>query len=183
VGANSGNLTKRWVDAFVTIGETAVNDTGDPHTFTITATAIPSGASPVRFSSITTSLTPVPETVSSTCDTPTVSADGLTATCTLTVNSSVAGVFVANATARLSIGGTAVVRSTDSAVAPAGPGGSGPATKTYVAPQVLGEVIPRPTLPRTGADVLRLLAVALLLVAVGSVLVVTVRRRRSVRAA
>ena len=178
----SGPARKTYVDAFITIVESAVNQLNDPHTFTVTATAIPSGAAPVVFGSITTTLAPVPGTVSSTCDKPTV--DGNKATCTLTINSSVVGTFVANATANLTIGGTALVRSTDSTVATAGPGGSGPATKQYVERplQVLGEVVVKPappaTLPRTGVEVLQLISVAVLLLVGGAFLTATVRRRR-----
>jgi hypothetical protein len=182
-GANSGNLTKRWIDGFITITpERAENPLNEEHVFTVTVTAIPSGATPVTFGSITTSLSPRPGTVASTCDTPTV--NGNTATCTLTINSAEAGTFVANATAQITAGGTTIVRSTDAAVAPAGPGGSGPATKVYVAPvTVLGSVVRRPApapapLPTTGAEVLRMLVAGLGLVAVGGALVVTVRRRR-----
>lgn len=180
----SGPSRKVYVDAFITIAETAVNPLNVPHTFTITVTSIPSGASPVVFGAITTTLSPVPGSVSSTCATPVV--NGNKATCTLTINSSVAGVFVANASANLTIGGTALVRSTNSSVATAGPGGSGPATKTYEVLEVLDSVVVRPApaasapmLPRTGAEVLRLLSIAVLLLVTGASLVVLVRRRRS----
>jgi hypothetical protein len=146
-GANSGNLTKRWVDAFITIGPDAVNPLNKPHTFTVTVTAIPSGAAPVTFQSIAVSVDPAPGTQDTTCGTPQVS--GNVATCTLTINSAVAGKFVANATAVVKVAGASVTRSTDAAVASAGPGGSGPATKTYIPPEVLGAQF----LPRTGAFV------------------------------
>jgi hypothetical protein len=177
----SGAAQKRYVDAFITIGESAVNPLNQPHTFTITATAMPGSAAPVVFGSITTSVSPTPGTMSSTCDSPVV--NGNTATCTLTINSSVAGTFVANATVRLTAGGTALVRSTDSSVATAGPGGSGPATKQYEPLQVLGEVLTPPAvapvpLPRTGADILRMLALGLVLVIGGLATVLVTRRRR-----
>src|SRR5204863_2445986 len=97
-GANSPALTKHWVDASITIGPTATNPVNKAHAFTITVTAIPSGASPVSFGPITTSVAPKPDTQQSDdCATPKVNGD--VATCTLTINSSVAGVFTANATA------------------------------------------------------------------------------------
>lgn len=161
-GANSDNLTKRWVDAFVTIGPSAVNPLNKPHTFDVSVTAIPSGAAPVSFDSITVSVTPAPGTQSDTCATPDVK--GNTATCTLTINSAVPGVFTANATAVISAGGATVTRSTDAKVAPAGPGGSGPATKTYAPPT---EVQGVQFLPRTGAFLMNNLRLAALLLFLG----------------
>src|SRR5207237_406713 len=104
------------------------NEVGQAHTFTVTVTALPSAATPLLFTSITPSVSPTPDLASSsTCATPHVS--GNTATCTITINSSTAGVFTANATAPVSMGGVTVTRSTS---ANHGPGGSGPATKAYV---------------------------------------------------
>jgi hypothetical protein len=161
-GANSDNLTKRWVDAFITIGPDGVNPLNQPHTFTVTVTPITSGAAPVTFDSITVAVTPAPSSQTDTCATPEVS--GGVATCTLTINSSAAGVFTANATAVVSIGGAEVTRSTDATVAPAGPGGSGPATKTYV-PDV--EVEGVRFLPRTGAFLMNNLRAAAMLLFLG----------------
>lgn len=179
-GANSDDLTKRWVDAFVTVGPSAVNPLNEEHVFTVTVTAIPSGAAPVWFDSITASLSPAPGSLASTCASPVVS--GNDATCTVTVNSAVAGEFVANATARLYIDGAALFRSTDRAVASAGPGGSGPATKTYVAGAVvLGEVITRPPqLPTTGAPLFLQIGAGLAMLAVGALAVGVTRRRRAI---
>jgi len=158
---NSGNLTKRWVDGFITIGPSAVNPLNQEHVFTVTVTAIPSGASPVAIGPITTSVTPAPGTQSTTCASPSV--NGNTATCTVTINSAVPGVFVANATAVINVAGASLTRSTDATVAPAGPGGSGPATKTYEPPEVAGVQF----LPRTGAFVLAHLEFAALLLLLG----------------
>lgn len=185
-GANSGDLTKRWVDAFVTIGPSAVNPLNEEHDFNVTVTAIPSGAAPVVFESITTAVTPAPGTQSSTCANPSVR--GNVATCTLTINSAVEGTFVANVTAVVQVGGARVTRSTDTAVAPSGPGGGGPATKRYVATEVAGVTLERapaavPTevrgapVARTGEETWELLRVALLLLGLGSVAVGSVRRR------
>lgn len=124
---SSGPLTKRWVDASISIAPNGVNEVGVDHTFTITVTALPSGASPVVFSSIITDVTPAPGSMSNTCANPQV--NGNVATCTLTISNPSAGQFVANATATVSMGGTTVVRSTSGN---AGPGGSGPAAKIYV---------------------------------------------------
>jgi hypothetical protein len=161
-GGNSGNLTKRWVDGFITIGPSAVNPLNQPHTFTVTVTAIPSGGAPVHFDSITVAVNPAPSSQSDTCAAPQV--NGNTATCTVTINSSVAGVFTANATAVISAGGAKVTRSTNAQVAPAGPGGSGPATKTYEPPT---QVEAARFLPRTGAFLMNNLRVAALLLLLG----------------
>ena len=161
-GANSDDLTKRWVDAFITIGPDGVNPLNQPHTFTVKVTPIPSGAAPVTFDSITVAVTPAPSSQTDTCATPDIS--GGVATCTLTINSSSAGVFTANATAVVSMGGAKVTRSTDATVAPAGPGGSGPATKTYVPPV---EVQGVQFLPRTGAFLMSNLRLAALLLFLG----------------
>jgi hypothetical protein len=145
----SGNLTKRWVEASITIGPSAVNLVGQAHTFGIAVVVQPSGAQPVTVTSITTSVTPEPTSSSNTCGSPTVTTetDGtVRATCTLTINSSVATTYTANATAVIDVGGATLTRSTDASVAPSGPDGSGPATKQYVA--VLGEQVTR--LPVTG---------------------------------
>ncbi len=171
----SGNATKEWIDAWITIGPSAENLVGDPHTFTIAVTVDPAGAEPVSFADITASVTPTPTSRSDTCATPEVVAndDGtVTATCTLTINSQVAATYTANATATVTVAGTEVLRSTDAAVATAGPGGSGPATKVYVEPaaQVLPAVqTPPQTLPRTGGDAAEPLQVALVLLAGGLV--------------
>jgi hypothetical protein len=164
-GDNGGNLTKRWIDAFITIGPDAVNPLNKEHVFTVTVTAIPSGAAPVSFDPIAVGVSPAPGTQATTCAAPQVS--GNVATCTLTINSAVAGKFVANATAVVKVAGASVTRSTDATVAPAGPGGSGPATKTYEPPEVLGVTF----LPRTGAflaDHLVFAAMLLLLGVIGA---------------
>jgi LPXTG-motif cell wall-anchored protein len=176
-GTASRNLTKRWVDAFVHIGPSAINPLNEEHVFTVTVTALPSGAAPVVFDSITTTVAPTPGVLTSSCADPVIT--GNLAICTVTVNSAVAGDFVANATAQVQIGGAALLRSSDSTVASAGPGGSGPATKTYVRTvEVLGEEITRvPKLPQTGAPLLVELIAGLAVLLVGILVVVGTRRR------
>src|SRR5205085_2384253 len=125
----SGPATKRYVDAAVAISpNSAANEVGHQHTFTVTVTAIPSGAAPVSFDSITPSVSPAPGSVdASDCAAPHVS--GNTATCVVTINNPTDGTFTANATAKVTMGGVQVTRSTSGN---SGPGGSGPATKNYV---------------------------------------------------
>ena len=125
VSPNSGSAVKTYVDAAITIGPSAFNPVGREHVFTITVTASPAGASPVSFDSITPSVTPAPTSSSDTCDTPQII--GNTATCTLTIDSDSAANFTAGATAKVTMGGIQVTRSTDGTGA-----NSGPATKTYV---------------------------------------------------
>lgn len=124
---NSGPATKKWVDAYITIGESATNNITDPHTFTITVTQIPGEATPASTVAITPSVNPAPSSQSTTCG-PAIAFTGNTATCTFTINSNTPGVFQAGASAALSIGGTSLIRATDGIGS-----NSGPATKTYVA--------------------------------------------------
>lgn len=192
-GGNTG-ATKTFVDASIAITGTATNNVNDAHVFTVTATAIPAGDATVVFDSVSTSLAPTPGSVSTTCDQPSVS--GNVATCTLTINSSVAGVFVADATVRLTVGGVSIVRSTDPAIASSGPDGSGPATKTYVVtgPSVLGEIVTRGPAPAaavpvapvapaavalaaTGLDPVPPLALSVVLILGGGLLLMASRRR------
>ncbi len=140
-------------DASITITPTsATNHVGQQHVFTVTATATPFTASlPVVFGAFTTSVTPTPDTTNSTtCVTPTISGD--VATCTITINSSVAGTFTANAGVTLTINGQTLTRSTDGSNGPSGNGGSGPATKTYTtSPTPAPTPTPTPTATPTGA--------------------------------
>ena len=115
-------------NANVSIAASATNAVGNAHTFTITANAL-GGITPTSIA-ITPSVSPTPSSQSSTCATPTLSNGGTTATCTVTVNSTSAGTFTANASATFNFADSAsIVRSTSG---DSGPGGSGPATKTFV---------------------------------------------------
>ncbi len=124
----SGPAVKRYVDASIRLSPpSALNEVGTAHTVTVTVTAIPSGATPVSFGSITTSVSPTPDLQNgSTCAAPSVSGD--TATCTVTINSSTTGAFTFNAAADVTMGGVTVHRATDGNF---GTGGTGPAQKYY----------------------------------------------------
>ena len=137
----TGSSTKAFVDASVSIGPSATNPIGQQHVFTVIVTAIPGGASPVSFGTITPNVTPVPSSMSTSCATPTV--NGNIATCTVTINSTTPGSFTANVSADVTMGGVTVTRSTSGN---SGPGGSGPATKVYQAGQIR---IIKNTLPPT----------------------------------
>ncbi|HEY6379468.1 MAG TPA: hypothetical protein VI316_09845 [Candidatus Dormibacteraeota bacterium] len=165
----------------------ATNQVGQQHVFTVTVTATPFAANlPVVFGAITTSVTPTPnKTNTTTCTTPAISGD--VATCTITINSSVAGTFTANAGVALTINGQALTRSTNGSSGPAGSGGSGPAIKTYVAalppaptptPPPSGGVGAITTAPTTGALGDNTLMESLVLLTAGGTLVGWVVRRR-----
>ena len=114
-----------WVNADISIVESATNAVGEPHEFTVTVSADPSGGHP-NFLSITASVDPEPNMLNvSTCGAPS-EPDTYTRTCTLTVNSSEADVFIARATAEVRIKGVTLVLATGDH------GGYPNATKTYV---------------------------------------------------
>jgi hypothetical protein len=128
----TGPAVKNYVDASVGIGPSASNEIGHQHTFTIVVTAYPGGVTAApTFNSITTSVSPQPMDSSDTCATPTISGDGLSATCTLTINNDLPDTFTADATAVVTIGGVQMTRSTAAGMNH-GPGGTTSATKTYV---------------------------------------------------
>jgi len=127
---NSGPAVKTYGDGAIVITPNAVNEVGSPHTFHITVTGL-TGAT-TTFNSITASITPTPDLQdTSTCANPTITAGDSThgdqAKCDVTINSSTAGVFTANATAHITVNGFSVVLTTDGQN-----GNSGPAIKTYV---------------------------------------------------
>jgi hypothetical protein len=170
-------------DASIRITPTsATNHVGQQHVFTVTATATPFTANlPVVFGAFTTSVTPTPDTTySTTCATPAISGD--VATCTITINSSVAGTFTANSGITLTINGQTLTRSTDGSSGPAGNGGSGAATKTYTTlpttPTPSGGVGGITTAPTTGALGDETLVASLALLTAGGAIVGWVLRRR-----
>src|SRR5207249_5008089 len=85
---------------------------------------------PVSIGVPTVSFSPAPGTVGPVTF---VSQVGNVATYTVAINSATAGTFTANASDTVTMGGVTVTRDTDPATASigAGPGGSGPAVKTY----------------------------------------------------
>jgi hypothetical protein len=147
--ANDGSAaTKSYVDANVSITPNGTNEVGQAHIFTITVNALPGAVTPVAFTSITPSVTPAPSSQSTTCGSPTIVSN--TATCTLTINSTTAGVFTANATAIVTMGGVAVTRSTGDGKT----GDSGPAVKTYIKPgTILSLTTTVPTAVESGSTV------------------------------
>jgi prealbumin domain-containing protein len=132
-GTTCGPAVKTYVDARIKIEGTATNEVGHSHTFTVTFeqndgtgwTAVPVGTKP------TVSISPLPGTVTDNCASTGTNASGV---CTVVINSSTAGVFTANASGSVTVGGVSLTRDTDSATAnPCGGGTTcGPAVKTYV---------------------------------------------------
>ena len=85
--------------ATIQIDPDGVNRAGDPHTFTITTTWSPA-ITPTSII-ITPTVSPAPNQQSTSCATPTISRG--VATCTLTINSNVVGIFTATAQAAVNV--------------------------------------------------------------------------------
>src|SRR5439155_714623 len=134
----SGPATKTFVDANITIAPDATNEVGRPHTFTVTVKRntgngngfvnVPDGTKPTV--TLTNSNGAAVNVTSDVC----AAAGTAGGKCTVTVTSPSAGKVTGNASVTLVIGGVTVTRDTNPATAtvPAGPGGSGPAVKTFV---------------------------------------------------
>jgi len=131
----SDGAQKIWINANITIESDATNEVGDAHTFTVTVKADEGeGFEPVEGVTVTPSISNVngatAEITGGTCESGTTDASGQ---CTIVISSPTSGQTVANASATLTVDGVEVTVDTDPASdAPAGPGGSGPATKTWV---------------------------------------------------
>ena len=133
LSGDSANAHKNYVNANIAITPLgATNPVGAQHIFTITVTQIPGSVTPATTTSIRVAVTPLPSTQSTTCG-PAVAFSGNTATCTLTINSTTTGVFIANASTTLTLGGVALNRATGDANA----GDSAAAVKTYVAGTII----------------------------------------------
>src|SRR5207247_2596746 len=102
------------------------NEINHAHTFTVTFTQVPDGATAATTVSITPTVTPAPSSLSTTCGA-SVPFVGNVATCTVTINSTATGTFTANATGVVTISGATLTRATGDAHA----GDSAPAVKTY----------------------------------------------------
>jgi hypothetical protein len=149
IGDNSGNATKRFVDAYIVINPPVdTNTIGDPHTFTVTLfqdDGIPvggaggdaaTGFTPALVGNVDVTLTNdatsnyVIDLAASTCDNNQPTGDNLDASgqCTIVFTSNTAGTITGNATGAVTLGGVALTRTTNSQ-AP----NSGPAIKHFVA--------------------------------------------------
>ncbi len=125
----TGSAVKNYVDASIAVTpNSAVNEAGIAHVFTVTVHAFPAGTGTPTYA-ITTSLSQTPNLQNdSTCGNPMISTDGNTATCTVTINSSTPGTFTLNASADVTMGVLPLPRNTSGHP---GPEGTGPGTKTY----------------------------------------------------
>ncbi len=130
-GLNSADAHKDYVNARILIEADDTNEVGTPHTFKVTVEQ-DTGSGFVGVSGAIADVTvqPVPDGGLDESD----CADGTNAMgmCNATINSSVAGVFTANASATISVNGVQFVLSTDGQ-AP----NSGPAVKTYVEAKIV----------------------------------------------
>ncbi len=124
---NSVPAVKKYVDGYITIGQTATNNITEQHVFTVTVTQIPGTATQAVTANVTPLVVPAPDSYGTTCNA-TVPFVGDVATCTITINNNTPGVFDATASATFTVGGVALTRSTNG-TAP----NSGAAVKTYVA--------------------------------------------------
>lgn len=140
INGDSDPATKVYVDGNITITPSATNEVGHSHTFTVTVKADKgdgNGLQPVSGVNPTVTISPLPATVSVTDNCAGGTGTGANGQCTVVINSTAAGTFVATASATFSVstaqGSVSLTRDTDPATStPAGPGGSGPATKTFV---------------------------------------------------
>jgi len=135
----SGPAVKTFVDANITITPpNATNEVGQNHTFTVTVKQNAGGGA--GFVNVPNGTKPTVTLVNSNGAAFNISSNvcftaGTTAgQCTVTFTSPSAGVVTGNASVTLTIGGVTLTRDTNPATAsiPAGPGGSGPAVKTFV---------------------------------------------------
>ena len=145
---NSGPATKRFVDSRITISPDATNPINAPHTFVVTVqqddglTAAQGGDGVTGFTAavgagVMVTLTNVGGAVA----TPAGPFNGVTNVSgqfSVTFTSATPGQVIGNATTTLIVGGVNMTRDTDPATAGigSGPGGSGPAIKTFVQPGI-----------------------------------------------
>jgi len=138
----SGPAVKTYVDARITITPSQTNEVGASHTFTVDVDKnagdglgfVAATPGDVDFTLVNSNGAAYALNAgASTCD---EAGDNLDASgqCTIVFSSPTAGKVTGNASVTLSVGGVSLTRDTDPATAliGAGPGGSGPAVKTYV---------------------------------------------------
>jgi hypothetical protein len=135
VSGDGLDVTQTWVDARIKIEGTAANKVGSAHTFTVTFEQndgthgwqpVPVGNKP------TVTITPAaPSSVTNNCA---LTGTDVSGVCTVQINSTSPGVFTANVSGSVTVGGVPLTRDTDSSSTPPCGGGTtcGPAVKTYV---------------------------------------------------
>jgi hypothetical protein len=131
---DSGDATKKWATARISIAPDATNEVGDPHTFVVTlekntgtGTFVPAQGEHVDFTlSDTNGASSGLDAAASTCGDAGANTDS-NGQCTITFTSNTAGKVTGHASASLTIGGATVTTETD------GTGGSSnDAVKTFV---------------------------------------------------
>jgi uncharacterized repeat protein (TIGR01451 family) len=132
----SGPATKVFVDARISIAPSATNEVGQTHTFIVTVeenAGTGAGFVAAAGESVTVALTAQNGAVLSNVSPQTGTTDG-SGQFQVSFTSNSAGQVIGNATAGILVGGLTLPRDTDPATATigSGPGGSGPATKTFV---------------------------------------------------
>jgi peptidyl-tRNA hydrolase len=137
----SGPATKVFVDARISIAPDDTNEVGQPHTFTVTVdkdAGDGNGFVDATVGHVVVTLTNqngashVVDAAASTCDDAGDNLDN-SGQCTLVFTSNSAGTVAGTAAVTLEVGGLMLLRDTDPVSStPAGPGGSGPATKVFV---------------------------------------------------
>jgi hypothetical protein len=136
----SGNASKNWVDANIQITPaTATNPIGTNHVLTITVNAL-GGTLDAGPHTATASIVSGPGSFvgSPTC---TYTGGAATASCTVTITSSVAGTTVISATSNIPVNGVSITRTTGTAVNTAS-GGSDNAQKLWVQPDANIQITP-----------------------------------------
>ncbi len=128
-GNNSGDAVKRFVDAQIDIGDSAVNEVGVCHTFTVTVlqddglSAAQGGDGADSFAGVaglnpTVTFTDANGAVNTSCGTAAQNTCGTTGTdsfgnCTASIVSNTAGTVTAHASITFSVGGVSLTRATD----------------------------------------------------------------------
>lgn len=147
-GAHDISNQKTWVDANITITPDGTNPVNVPHTFTVTVMkddGLGGGLVAAAGEHVDFTLTDgggavaVLDAVNSTCDDAGPNTD-VNGQCVIVFTSATAGTTTGNAFVTLTVGGVSLTRDTDPATAGvgAGPGGSGPAVKTWIVPALEG---------------------------------------------
>lgn len=146
LNGDSGDATKRFVDARITIAPNATNTVGQPHTFTATVqeddglTAAQGGDGVTGFANVVGAATTITLTNGGgAVATPAGPVSGTTnasGQLQATFTSNTPGTVTGNASTTFTLDGVTLTRDTDPATANigAGPGGSGPAIKTFIPP-------------------------------------------------
>jgi chemotaxis protein CheY-P-specific phosphatase CheC len=128
------DAVKTYVNLRISITpQTDTNPVGAPHTFTVKVEQqIGTGNwTPVAGVSPAVTVSPAPTSTTNNCAAPNVT--NASGECTVVINSNVVQVYTANASVTVSVSSQSITRSTTNDAANIAAGGSGPATKIYVA--------------------------------------------------